>query len=97
MKQAVVQRYTIKYCVKLNKLATERLPILQETYRKNSLAKSQMFTKMFTLCLLKCLLKWLLSQMFTTQMLLFSNGTKLSKTKERTLMTNNAPDVHQVL
>ena len=43
MQCSVDQRYTIKFCVKLEKSATETLAMIQKAYGKDALSKAQVF------------------------------------------------------
>ena len=43
MQHSVEQRYAIKFCVKLEKSATETLAIIQKAYGKDALSKAQVF------------------------------------------------------
>jgi hypothetical protein len=43
MQHSVNQRYTIKFCVKLEKSATETIAVVQRAYGKDDLSKSQVF------------------------------------------------------
>jgi len=43
MQRSVDQRYAIKFCVKLEKSATETLAMIQKAYGKDALSKAQVF------------------------------------------------------
>jgi hypothetical protein len=43
MQRSVDQRYVIKFCVKLEKSATETLAMAQKAYRKDTLSKAEVF------------------------------------------------------
>ena len=43
MQRSVDQRYVIKFCVKLEKSATETLAMIQKAYGKDALSKAQVF------------------------------------------------------
>jgi hypothetical protein len=43
MQHSVDQRYAIKFCVKLEKSVTETIAMIQKTYGKYALLKSQVF------------------------------------------------------
>jgi len=43
MQHSVDQRYAIKFCVKLEKSATQTLAMIQKAYGKNALLKAQVF------------------------------------------------------
>jgi hypothetical protein len=43
MQHSFVQRYAIKFCVKLEKSTTEMIAMIQKPYRKDALSKSQVF------------------------------------------------------
>ena len=43
MQRSVNQRYAIKFCVKLEKSATETLAMIQKAYGKDALSKAQVF------------------------------------------------------
>jgi AAA+ superfamily predicted ATPase len=43
MQHSVVQRYAIKFCVKLEKSETETTAMIQKAYGKDAVSKSQVF------------------------------------------------------